>query len=162
MANIKIDDWSDQDLFYALFHAVDEIVESQPGLRDQFPEIRSALLDEVCREAEIDRQTAEENITDVPSSIIRETLKALFERVETRDLVEKWISEKPKDHVQGVDPITGSIALAGIYFVLTTRFAIKYKKTSKDSKVTYEFSRRGDVPQSFIKSIIDWFRGVDG
>lgn len=160
MASIDFKSFSEDELSYALFHAVDEIAESQPGLREMFPEIRSILLDKLCERTGVAKTDAEKNISQVPLSVIKQTLKALLERDETKEIAQRWISRKPTDYVQSVDPITGAVLLAGIYFVLTTNITFKYKKREDGSGIDFELKREKDVPHGFIKSLIDWFRGL--
>lgn len=160
MVSIDFNSYSEDELSFALFHAVNEIAESQPGLREMFPEIRSILLNKICDRTGVVRADVEKNISKVPLSVIKETLKAMLERDETKEIAQKWISRRPTDYVQSVDPITGAVLLAGIYFVLTTNITFKYKKRENGGGIDFELKRQKDVPNGFMKSVIEWFRGI--
>lgn len=153
------DDWEEQELQYALFHTVDEIVSNHMWIRDSFADIGLAMLDQLCEAEAIPREAAEINSNKPTTGIVRELLSALVSRPETQDVARRWATEKPTDYVQSVDPLTGVVVLAGIYLVLTTSFTVKYRNGPKGKEVLVELRRKQGVPKSFMKTLVEWLRG---
>lgn len=153
------DDWKEQELKYALSHTVDELVSTHTWVRENFADIRSAMLDLLCEGEAIPRETAEGNANKPTPGVVREVLSALASRPETQTVALRWVADEPTDYVQSVDPLTGSVVLAGIYLVLTTSFTVKYRSGPKGKEVVVELRRKQGIPASFMRTLIEWLRG---